>query len=426
MALPDTIEIIPLERAPTVEITVPGSKSITNRALILAALAEGEVTLKGALWSEDTQVMTTALRELGYEIEVAPDLGEPCNRTLVVQGRGLDIPAGSTMAESPTELLVANSGTTARFLTAFLCLGSGTYRVHGMPRMHERPQEPLVGALRQLGYRVDTETDRLPLVVHGDGPRPGHCSVDIEASSQFASALVLSGHRGQWQVDIEGECSATSPYVVMTRKLIDTFPHDGSPFTIEPDASSGTYFWGAGHLLTADAETPITVAGWPSSGWQVDAEFSRLLPLPETLSRHGDLGDGIMTAIVIAPFADEPHRFTDLGRLRVQECERVVALRTELGKCGARIDENGDTLEVHPGVDLHGADIDTYDDHRMAMCFAMLGLKVPGIRIRNPECVAKTFPNFFHKLATPTPDGLGAELRDGSGRVLELDELFAE
>ena len=145
---------------------------------------------------------------------------------------------------------------------------------------------------------------------------------------------------------------------------------------------------------------------------QIDAGFPEFLRIfPQRTSRHSDLGDSIMTAIVLAPFADGPRLFTDLERLRVQECERVEALRTELLKCGARITEEGETLRVDPGP-LHGATIETYNDHRMAMCFAMLGLRVPGMRILNPACVKKTFPNFFDKLAAPPPSGLGAQIRD--------------
>jgi len=138
------------------------------------------------------------------------------------------------------------------------------------------------------------------------------------------------------------------------------------------------------------------------------------------------MGDSIMTAIVLAPFAREACKFTDLGRLRLQETERVKALKTELAKCGAKVEEKGDTLTVYPSQ-LHGAEIETYDDHRMAMCFAVLGLKVPGIKIKNPACVKKTFPNFFQKLATPPPKGLGVTILDAaSGRKLELNELFAD
>ena len=164
----------------------------------------------------------------------------------------------------------------------------------------------------------------------------------------------------------------------------------------------------------------------PVSDWQVDAAFPRFLPLPAAISRLTELGDSIMTAIVLAPFSVKPVRFTDLGRLRVQECERVAALRTELARCGAKVIEEGDTLTVSP-AQLHGAEIETYDDHRMAMCFAILGLKVPGIRLKNPSCVKKTFPDFFQKLAAQPPRGLGAKVLEGrSGRALKDAELIAE
>jgi 3-phosphoshikimate 1-carboxyvinyltransferase len=158
----------------------------------------------------------------------------------------------------------------------------------------------------------------------------------------------------------------------------------------------------------------------------VDAAFPRFLALTEVVSRRTDLGDSIMTAVVLAPFLAKPVRFTDLGRLRVQECERVVALRKELTKCGVKVIEEGDTLTVFPSQ-VHGAEIETYDDHRMAMCFAIIGLKIPGIRLKNPACVKKTFPNFFQKLSAPPPGGLGGAILDGkSGRLLREAELFAD
>ena len=424
MSLPDLIEIVPLSAAPEVEITVPGSKSITNRALILAALAEGEVTLEGALWSEDTQVMVEALQKLGYSIEVQPDPGEAANRTIHVAGLGQAIPSGGT-EEKPLELFVGNAGTAARFLTAFLCLGRGVYRLSGVLRMHERPQAALLQALRELGYRIDSENDRLPVTIHGQGPSGGSCRVDIAMSTQFASALLLGAGIGRWQVGIDGEQGAASPYVAMTSSLIDVFPSRGGSFAIEPDASGGSYFWAAGHILSEAGSLPVQVARWPSSGWQIDAAFPGRLPLPPSTSRQDNLGDSIMTAIAIAPLARRQTEFTELGRLRVQECERVVAMRTELAKCGAAIDESGDTLTVQPGA-LHGAEVDTYEDHRMAMCFATLGLKVPGIRIKNPACVRKTFPTFFQKLAAPAPLGLGATVRDGNGNELKPEQLFAD
>jgi 3-phosphoshikimate 1-carboxyvinyltransferase len=459
--LPELIEIVPLVKPVRAEITVPGSKSITNRALILAALADGETTLRGALWSEDTQVMADCLEKLGFAVTMKPDPDEPCNRTITVKGLGGKIPKGGT-ADKPLELFVGNAGTAARFLAAVVCLGNGVYRLHGMPRMHERPQAALFEALRELGYRVDSESgnDKLPARIFGDAPlsdrsrgnethsktenqsllssaptnaKERTCTVSIEESSQFASALLLCAKVGGWTVNIVGENAEESPYVAMTSKMIEAFPKDGGIFRIELDASSAGYFLAVGWLYEDRESWPVTVSEWPTTSWQIDTNLAVALPLPPILSRGPQLdssiiqlGDSIMTAIVISPFGDGKTKFTDLGRLRLQETERVVALRTELTKCGAKVVEEGDTLTVYPS-ELHGAEIETYNDHRMAMCFAILGLKVPGIKIKNPACVKKTFPNFFQKLAAPPPHGLGVTIRDvKTGRKLEAEELFAD
>jgi 3-phosphoshikimate 1-carboxyvinyltransferase len=432
MSLPPVIEIVPLDHPVRARIAVPGSKSITNRALILAALSEGETTLDGALWSEDTQVMVEALQKLGFKLSVAPDPVEACNRTIVIQGEGGKIPLTGTR-DRPLDLFVGNAGTAARFLAALACLGKGTYRLSGVARMHERPQAPLLNALRELGYEIDSQENTLPAVIHGSGPRAGKCHVSIEQSSQFASGLILSAERGGWNVQINGENSEESPYVMMTWELAKVFPRKGGVFDIDPDASSASYFWAADWLVshppdppTSGSESEIRLASHHTftEGWQVDSRFEEFVHTwPQPLSRATHLGDSIMTAIVLAPFRGGT--FTDLGRLRVQECERVSALRTELTRCGGRVTEQGDTLTIEPSS-LHGAQVATYDDHRMAMCFATLGLKVPGMKIENPACVKKTFPNFFQKLAAPTPEGLGATVLDArTGRKLALAELFA-
>ncbi len=446
MPLPDLIEIVPLAKPVQAQITVPGSKSITNRALILAALGKGETILQGALWSEDTQVMVKSLQDLGFAVQVAPDPDEVCNRMITVQGMGGKIPKAGT-EEEPLELYVGNAGTAARFLSALVCLGHGIYKLYGVPRMHQRPQAALFKALRDLGYRVDSVNDKLPAIIHGTGPQSGKCTVSIEESSQFASALLLCANTGGWQVNIVDDNAEESPYVAMTSKLVEIFPKDKGIFQIEPDASSGSYFWAAGELrnkFEADLSQKVKiftvqVTSWPQLGMQVDTRFPGFLLRLYTLfllggdgrdkaeiSRADGLGDSIMTAIVMAPFTKIKVKFTNLGRLRLQECERVVALRTELTKCGGVVIETGDTLEVFP-YGLHGAEIETYDDHRMAMCFAVLGLKVPGIKIKNPACVKKTFPNFFQKLAAAPPAGLGATILDAqTGRTLSGDELFAD
>jgi 3-phosphoshikimate 1-carboxyvinyltransferase len=486
MALPELIEIVPLSAPVRAEITVPGSKSITNRALILAALADGEVTLTGALWSEDTQIMVECLQKLGFEIRVENDPAEFCNRTIIVKGLGGKFPDrrtgvapvssissisnGGRLEACPTELFVGNAGTAARFLSAFVCLGEGVCRLSGVARMHERPQAALFKALRELGYRVESENgnDKLPVKIWGkaeSGKRKAEtsCKVSIEESSQFASALLLCAKIGNWEVEVVGENAEESPYVAMTLKLMKAFPKNGGTFQIELDASSGSYFLGVGWLiykeLSLDAlsnvfENPklelqqkhkellklrsqqnqILVKEWPDSDLQIDSDFAIFVRAKNggisiEISRSKDLGDSIMTAITLAPFNTQPVKFTSLGRLRVQETERVVALRTELTKCGAKVVEEGDTLTVWPSP-LHGAEIETYNDHRMAMCFAVLGLKVPGIKIKNPACVKKTFPNFFQKLAAPPPHGLGAEIweiKNGQRtRKLSGEDLFAD
>jgi 3-phosphoshikimate 1-carboxyvinyltransferase len=368
-------------------------------------------------------------------------------------------------------------------------LGNGVYRLSGVPRMHERPQAALFQALRELGYRVESENgnDKLPVVIFGRADLlvgqaarqrvpTKSCKVSIAESSQFASALLLCAKAGGWEIEVVGENAEESPYVAMTSKLIEAFPHRGGKFQIEPDASSGSYFWAAGQMeflskrkvmadfpnlgkretISYNSHPTVRVAEWPRSGWQIDQKFldyflsaemltynfaktheglsdeeieKRRIDEPRnlTISRLKDLGDSIMTAITLAPLLiGKFASFTDLGRLRLQETERVVALRTELTKCGAKVIEEGDTLTVYPSS-LHGAEIETYNDHRMAMCFAILGLKVPGIKIKNPACVKKTFPNFFQKLAAPPPHGLGATILDAKcGRKLMVEELFAD
>jgi 3-phosphoshikimate 1-carboxyvinyltransferase len=442
MSLPDLIEIVPLDKPVSAEVTVPGSKSITNRALILAALAEGEVTLESALWSEDTQIMVDCLRKLGFAVKVEPDPEEFCNRTITVGGLGGKIPNAGT-AEKPLELFVGNSGTAARFLVAFVALGKGVYRLSGVPRMHERPQAALFQALRQLDCRVDSPNDRLPAVIHATGPHSGRCQVSIEESSQFASALLMCSLVAGWHVEIVGENVEESAYVYMTREMCAYFywsrKHSRHPergmkggvYPIDPDSSSGSYFLAAGWLAAGYAEKephPVTVSRWPvlGAGYQIDTNFSNYRVFPRAVSRRNDLGDSIMTLMVTAPFAHYPVKFIDLDHLRVQECDRVFALHTELAKCGAKVDETDNILTIHPSP-LHGAEIETYNDHRVAMCFAILGLKVPGIKIRNPACVKKTFPNFFQKLAAPPPHGLGTLILEaGTGRKLAGEELFAD
>jgi 3-phosphoshikimate 1-carboxyvinyltransferase len=370
--LPEILEIEPLAKPPNCTITVPGSKSITNRALILAALADGKCTLRGALWADDTQVMVDSLQKLGFDVKVSPDPAEECNRTIEVVGQGGEIPA------KQAELYVGNAGTAARFLTALVCLGHGEYKISGDPRMRERPMGDLFQAL-------GIEGEHLPVTIRAGGRKPGRVRVSGEESSQFASALLLAGH------EVAAE---PNPYVEMTQRMKREFRRD---YLVEPDLSSASYFVAAGWITGGRVE----VAGWPRDSLQVDGKFPEFLPPPETVSRLKDLGDSVMTLAICALFGKNPLHVIDAERMREQECDRIHGIVTELTRVGAQANEFVSSFRVYPAIpnfQLHGAEIETYNDHRMAMCFAVLGLKVPGIRIKNPGCVSKTFPNFFEKL----------------------------
>ena len=383
--LPDILEIQPLAKPPNCTVTVPGSKSITNRALILAALADGKCTLRGALWADDTQVMVDSLQKLGFEVTVEPDPVEECNRTITVVGRGGQIPV------TKAELFVGNAGTAARFLTALVCLGHGEYTITGDKRMHERPMGDLLAALRQVGVTISS-SNRLPSTIKTDGLYPGKIVVSALHSSQFASALLMiSRHSG---IDVKlAEPEEPYGYVEMTRQMMEKFTPD---YLVEPDLSGASYFVAAGHLTKGK----VDVERWPTNSLQIDGSFPKHLPPGKKVSRRTDLGDSVMTLAICALFGKQPLQIVDAARLRLQETDRIKAMVTELRRVGGHAEEHEDGFTVWPAKpgQLHGADIETYNDHRMAMCFSVLGLKVPGIRITNPGCVSKTFPNFFDKL----------------------------
>jgi len=459
MPLPDLIEVVPLSDAQLEQlagapaaITIPGSKSITNRAIVLAALGAGKVTLRGALWSEDTQAMVDCMQRLGIEVTISADPNMEANRIVQVTGCSGKIPNAGT-PEAPLELFVANAGTAARFLSAMVCLGNGTYRLSGVPRMHERPQKELFRALRALGYQIETPNDMLPAVIHGCGPKPGDVTVSVEESSQFASALLLSGDAGGWNVQLPKDSNPKElPYVEMTRRLVELFPSGGGEFQIEPDASSASYFHAVNGLFPSHKPVKVCACQPPLSeggtGWQIDAEFPKVMPIAAvsagaaaegvdepaakrskmTTSRKTDLGDSIMTSIAIAALAGAPSDFAELGVLRRQECERVHALRDELIKCGVEVHERGDTLEIRPADRsiIGNATVSTYHDHRMAMCFATLGLAISGVKLEDPSCVRKTFPSFFQVLAASPPEGLGVQIWQCDPTTSERVKLLTE
>jgi 3-phosphoshikimate 1-carboxyvinyltransferase len=386
--LPDILEIQPLAKPPECTITVPGSKSITNRALILAALSDHKCTLSGALWADDTQVMVDALWELDFEVEVKSDPTEECNRTITVAGRGGRIPA------KKADLYVGNAGTAARFLTTLVCLGHGEYTIAGDARMHERPMGDLFDTLRSLNVQIESNGPHLPATIHANGlRRKSRVQTPTQHSTQFVSALLLISKVAPIEVEL---AAAGDPngYIEMTQRMLQEFYPD---YRIEPDLSGASCFLATEHLTGGK----IDIADWPGNSLQVDGKFPQVLKSrPTEVSRSRDLGDSVMTLAICALFGDQPLKLVDAQRMREQECDRLHAMVTELQRVGAKAEEHDEGFTVWPAEpgQLHGADIETYNDHRMAMCFAVLGLKVPGIRIKNPSCVSKTFPNFFEKL----------------------------
>jgi 3-phosphoshikimate 1-carboxyvinyltransferase len=419
----DSIEIIPATDPVRGTIRPPGSKSITNRALVCAALAEGETVLHGALDSEDTQVMIAALGTLGIAVGI-----EDRGRTLRVVGCGGEIPV------SNAELYVANSGTTMRFLTALVALGRGEYRLDGVPRMRERPMGDQVTAMRELGVDIVCEgaTDCPPMVVKANGLRGGRAAIGGGTSSQFLSGLMMAAPYANDDLDLHVTGGLVSvPYVAMTRRVMEEFGAEvattadyteiriahlrryaGRDYAIEPDASAASYFFAAAAITGGR----VTVEGLSRHSLQGDVEFVTCLekmgavvmfdddsitlegrPLAGIEVDMNAISDTAPTLAVVALFAKEPTHIFNVAHIRHKETDRITAVACELRKLGAIVEEFPDGLRVHPGR-LHGAAIDTYQDHRMAMGFALAGLKTPGVRINDPGCTAKTYPEFFADL----------------------------
>jgi 3-phosphoshikimate 1-carboxyvinyltransferase len=424
--LPETLTIEPLSRPPLATVRVPGSKSITNRALILAALshpAKGS-ELRGVLQSEDTEVLIDALRMLDIRVRTAwPDDVVHVRRAVF----GRVIPAEAA------DLFVANSGTSMRFLTALVSLGQGRYRIDGVTRMRERPIEDLLAALRQLGVRASSEQrdGYPPVVIEANGLNGGRVQIKGDVSSQFLSALLMAAPlaRGEITIEVDGPM-VSAPYIAMTVAMMGQFGvevetdgksyfrvptrpwYDARSWDIEPDASAASYFFGAAAITRGD----VTVAGFGSSSLQGDLRFVDVLEemgCPVARGQQGytvtggplrgidvdmnQMSDCAMTLAAVACFAKGPTTIRNIAHVRHKETDRLQALATELRKIGPRVEESADGLTIIPGA-LHGAAIDTYNDHRMAMSMALIGLTIPGIVIRNPACVAKTYPRFFEDL----------------------------
>jgi 3-phosphoshikimate 1-carboxyvinyltransferase len=429
----DYLDLGPYSRAQGT-IRLPGSKSISNRVLLLAALAEGETTISNLLDSDDTRVMLDALEKLGVRLTREDD------RCVVSGTRG-------AFTAKTADLFLGNAGTAVRPLTAALAVNGGDYRVHGVPRMHERPIGDLVDGLRQIGARIDYEANEgyPPLRI-----RAGQIAVDApivvrgDVSSQFLTALLMTlplvkTPSGEIIVEVDGEL-ISKPYIEITMKLMARFGvvvereewqrfrvpagvRYQSPGTImvEGDASSASYFLAAGAL----AGGPVRVEGVGRASIQGDVAFADALTrmgANVTMGEdwievrgsghdHGQLEaidmdfnlipDAAMTIAVAALSARGTTTLRNIGSWRVKETDRIAAMANELRKVGATVEEGEDYLVVTPPAQLTpNAAIDTYDDHRMAMCFSLVSLAGVPIRINDPKCVGKTFPDYFDRFRT--------------------------
>jgi len=420
----DEIEIRPLSHRIAAKVRVPGSKSITNRALLIAAMAPGRSELEGALFSDDTRYMIGALQGLGFAVEA-----DPAREFIAVEGRGGEIPADSA------DLFVGGAGTAMRFLAGFVTLGRGGFRLDGNGRMRERPIGELIDALGELGVSARAELGSRcpPLVIDMSGGafEGGSCAIDASRSSQFVSALLLPAPLWPKGLTLAVSGEAGRPFVDMTLRLMavwgansraegDTIIVSGGQryaarkFTIEGDASGASYF-AAAAMLCGGA---VRFTNLAIDSVQGDAAFLELLERMgaklvrnrDSIEIHGEgrfagidadmsgMPDMVPTLAAIAPFADSPTRIRNVAFIRHHESDRLRALATELRRLGAKVDESDDGLAIEPSA-LAPAAIETYDDHRIAMAFAVVGLKLAGVRITNPRCVAKTYPNFFEDLA---------------------------
>ena len=431
MSYPSQIEIVPLAKPPSCDVTVPGSKSITNRALVLAALGswQHDCTLTGVLRSEDTEVMVAGLRQLGFLVETDWP-------TVRVRKHSGDRIVPNTTAD----IDVQNSGTTMRFLTALCALGEGRYRIDGIPRMRERPIEDLLLALRECGVNAFSEARNgcPPVVIESKGLTGEGAAIRGGTSSQFVSALLMVAPHNErgclgFGIRLDGPL-VSEPYVRMTEQMMlawgatwrfdaptrtYTFDFDSraeyvgpDEYAIEPDASAASYFWAAAAITGGH----VTVRGLTRKSLQGDVAFvdalaqmgCRVEECDSGITVHGKplhgvdvdmnaISDTVMSLGAVALFAEGPTTIRNVAHIRHKETDRIAALATELRKLGAEVEERDDGLTITPRP-LKGCAVDTYNDHRMAMSLALVGLKVPGVVIRNPGCVAKTYPGFWQDL----------------------------
>jgi 3-phosphoshikimate 1-carboxyvinyltransferase len=407
----DSVTILPPTHALTGKVSPPGSKSITNRALLLAGLAKGTSRLTGALKSDDTRYMAEALRQMGVSVE------EPDATTFVVTSSG-ELKAPSA------PLFLGNAGTATRFLTAALALGQGRYVVDGDEHMRKRPIKPLVEALQSLGVAIESPTGCPPVTIDAKGRfEKNHVVIDAGLSSQYVSALLMAAACADQPFDIElaGADIGARGYIDLTLSAMRAFGakveqptsaswrieptgYTAADFHIEPDASAATYLWGAEVLTRGqiDIGTPSAEFTQPDAkAYDVIAQFPNM---PAVID-GSQMQDAIPTIAVLAAFNETPVRFVGIENLRVKECDRIRAVSTGLNNIREGLaKEEGDDLLVFSDPSLSGqslpAEIDTFADHRIAMSFALAGLKIRDITILDPACVGKTYPGYWDALAS--------------------------
>lgn len=402
---PPTFPIQPFTKPVRGSATLPGSKSITNRALILAALSRQTVTLRGALFSRDTRIMVAALRELGFAVET-----DETALTITIEGRGGEIPVREARIE------VGNAGTAARFLTAFVCLRpDGVYRFDGDEAMRRRPIGALLEALESQGARADSRA--FPFTLHTTGLPGGQILLDASESSQLLSALLMVAPHAKTLLDVQLKGATVSrPFVVMTHRMVAQFAAQPADYAIEGDATAASYF--AALAIVTEGAVEVNGLNLAPDALQGDSEFFRLLAarglirctghtVAHAPARQGvianfnDFSDTFLTLAALAPLLDGPTRISGIAHTRKQETDRVAGMARELTRLGQHVIETEDALEIHPRPLVPGVEIETYHDHRFAMSFGILGCHDlhkngrPWLTIKDPACCAKTFPAFF-------------------------------
>ncbi len=431
------VDIQPVSRPFRATVAVPGSKSMTNRALPMAALAGGCTRLSGVLFADDTHRMIDCLRQLGVTLEINESACE-----ISVSGLSSAFPVAKA------DLYCGNSGTTIRFLAAVCAAMPGAYRLDGIDRMRQRPIGELSTAIASLGGNIQFPLNPgfPPVQTTGTGLAGGQCRFSNVKSSQYISAVLMAAPLARQAVDVILEGPVTSePYVRMTLAMMEQFGiraslaaldpqtpergrvvtiaagqrYTGRPYAIEPDASNASYFLAAAALVPGST---VVIPGLGRDSLQGDVLFADVLgQMGARLFLDADcvritgtnrltgltidmnsIPDMVQTLAVLALFADGPTHICNVGNLRIKETDRLAALETELAKLGARVQTTPDSITIEPPETVTPATIETYDDHRMAMAFAVAGLRVPGIRIANPACCAKTYPSFFTDFSTAT------------------------